>query len=253
MSMLAKCYYRIGATRLGHLAARSTLQAVRRLGAMREFHTALDALALPHPATRQLMRLWQRMHWSSGDGMMPAEELLTIYALTYQAAAGGDMVELGCWKGLTTCYLAAACRARRSGRVYAVDTFEGTREYGQKYASIARFDGSTRGAFERQIRKAGMQDWVFPCTGLTAEYAAKYDGGPIAFLLIDADHSYEGVKADFEAWSPHVARGGTIVFHDYNMPEAGVRAYVQAEIAGRADFPAIPDALPPNIYAVTKA
>ena len=33
-------------------------------------------------------------------------------------------------------------------------------------------------------------------------------------LFIDGDHSYEGVKKDFEMYSPLVAKGGTIAFHD---------------------------------------
>ena len=34
------------------------------------------------------------------------------------------------------------------------------------------------------------------------------------FLFIDGDHSYEGVKRDFEMYSPLVRRGGIIAFHD---------------------------------------
>lgn len=37
---------------------------------------------------------------------------------------------------------------------------------------------------------------------------------PIDFLFIDGDHSFDGVKNDFEKYSPLV--NGTIVFHDYN-------------------------------------
>lgn len=36
----------------------------------------------------------------------------------------------------------------------------------------------------------------------------------IDVLHLDGDHSYEGVKADFEAWSPKVRRGGCVMFHD---------------------------------------
>ena len=39
-------------------------------------------------------------------------------------------------------------------------------------------------------------------------------GRSIDFLFIDGDHSYEGVKADFEIYSPLVKEGGLIVFHD---------------------------------------
>jgi len=34
------------------------------------------------------------------------------------------------------------------------------------------------------------------------------------FLFIDGDHSYEGVKRDFEMYSPLVRKGGIIAFHD---------------------------------------
>ncbi len=36
----------------------------------------------------------------------------------------------------------------------------------------------------------------------------------IDFLFIDGDHRYKGVKEDFALYSPHVAEGGVIAFHD---------------------------------------
>lgn len=38
--------------------------------------------------------------------------------------------------------------------------------------------------------------------------------GGIDFLFIDGDHSYEGVRKDFEMYSPLVKKGGLIGFHD---------------------------------------
>lgn len=40
------------------------------------------------------------------------------------------------------------------------------------------------------------------------------DGRKIDFLFIDGDHSYEGVKRDFEMYGPLVREGGVIAFHD---------------------------------------
>jgi predicted O-methyltransferase YrrM len=42
------------------------------------------------------------------------------------------------------------------------------------------------------------------------------------FLFIDGDHSYEGVKRDFEMYSPLVNPGGVVAFHDIveHPPEA---------------------------------
>ena len=41
-----------------------------------------------------------------------------------------------------------------------------------------------------------------------------FAGCPLDLLFIDGDHSYEGVKKDFETYSALVAKGGTIAFHD---------------------------------------
>ncbi len=40
------------------------------------------------------------------------------------------------------------------------------------------------------------------------------DGQPIDFLFIDGDHTYDGVKADFESYSQLVRSGGHVVLHD---------------------------------------
>jgi predicted O-methyltransferase YrrM len=47
------------------------------------------------------------------------------------------------------------------------------------------------------------------------------DGRQIDFLFIDGDHSYRGVKLDFEMYSPLVRSGGLIGFHDI-LPHSGV-------------------------------
>lgn len=39
-------------------------------------------------------------------------------------------------------------------------------------------------------------------------------GRPVDLLFIDGDHRYEGVKADFETYSPLVHPGGIVAFHD---------------------------------------
>ena len=36
----------------------------------------------------------------------------------------------------------------------------------------------------------------------------------VDFIFIDADHSYEGIKKDFEMYSLLVRKGGIIAFHD---------------------------------------
>jgi len=40
------------------------------------------------------------------------------------------------------------------------------------------------------------------------------DGRMVDFLFIDGDHTYEGVKRDFNMYSSLVKEGGIIAFHD---------------------------------------
>ena len=47
-----------------------------------------------------------------------------------------------------------------------------------------------------------------------AELKSHLTGKKIDYLFIDGDHTYKGVKADFENYRPFVAESGLIAFHD---------------------------------------
>jgi len=51
--------------------------------------------------------------------------------------------------------------------------------------------------------------------------AVEVAGGPFDFVLIDGDHSYEGVKRDAVGVMPYVADGAYLLFHDSFFPEIG--------------------------------
>lgn len=62
------------------------------------------------------------------------------------------------------------------------------------------------------------------------------NGRLLDFLFIDGDHSYEGVKRDFGAYSPLVTDGGLIAHHDVNEHlEYGVRKFWD-EVKTRYDY-----------------
>jgi cephalosporin hydroxylase len=46
------------------------------------------------------------------------------------------------------------------------------------------------------------------------EVRRRLPDGNVDFLFIDGDHSYEGVRRDFELYSPLAAAGGLVAFHD---------------------------------------
>lgn len=64
-------------------------------------------------------------------------------------------------------------------------------------------------------------EWFAPRVEFVEHLADSHDpatveavGGPFDFAFIDGDHSYEGVRADWLAWSPLVRPGGLVAFHD---------------------------------------
>lgn len=250
MFLAGRCYYALGRTRTGHTLLCTAVASLRRCGLLRSFHIPYDALHMDHAAVRELMRLWRRIHWDAGD-MMPPEQLLAIYELAVTWPVDGDVVELGAWTGLTTCYLAAACRARQNGHVYAVDTFKGSREALDHYRSVERFGGDTLSAFQQRIAAAGVGGQVDVLVGLTSEMVHAYCGLAIRVLFIDADHSYEGVRRDFELWSPLVAPGGLIIFHDY-VGAPGVTRFVDTQVISNGDYESAPGHVVENVFAVTK-
>lgn len=46
-----------------------------------------------------------------------------------------------------------------------------------------------------------------------------WEKGNIDLLIIDADHTYEGVVKDINAWIPHLVINGFVAFHDYDSKE----------------------------------
>jgi predicted O-methyltransferase YrrM len=64
---------------------------------------------------------------------------------------------------------------------------------------------------------------------------------PIDILFIDGDHSYEGVKFDFDHFGPQVRVGGLILLHDSTNAGKGftkweVKKFLEAEVYGSAAY-----------------
>ena len=47
----------------------------------------------------------------------------------------------------------------------------------------------------------------------------------VDFLFVDGDHTYEGVKRDYEMYGPLVRPGGMIAFHDIHTRSQGAEVY----------------------------
>lgn len=62
--------------------------------------------------------------------------------------------------------------------------------------------------------------------GLTTEMAIHIENEVLGLVYVDAAHDYNSVKNDIAAWYPKLVIGGIMAFHDYSMPQYGVKQAV---------------------------
>jgi predicted O-methyltransferase YrrM len=78
--------------------------------------------------------------------------------------------------------------------------------------------------FRRTIEDAGLEDSVIAVVGRSTTIALHWHT-PLGLVFIDGGHAFDVALADYEAWAPHVAPGGVLVFHDvFEDPAAGGQA-----------------------------
>jgi predicted O-methyltransferase YrrM len=121
------------------------------------------------------------------------------------------LLEIGTAGGGTLYLLAQV--AHRSATIVSVDLPHG--EFGGGYPSwkIPLYRGFVRRTQTLRLIRA---DSHAPATLARARAALR--GEPLDFLLVDGDHTYEGVRQDFEQYGPLVRPGGLIAFHDIATP-----------------------------------
>ncbi len=163
------------------------------------------------------------------QGFLHPLEGFALYWLARHWPASGFVVEIGSFKGKSTCYLARGIKAGPGGRIAAVDHFRGSPEHqpqGTHPDQDIATSGSTLEAFKRNIAAAGVSDIVDVHAGSSAEIGANWRD-PIRILFIDGDHSYEASSQDFIVWSPRLAIHGLLVLHDIGTYEGVTNLYNQ--------------------------
>jgi predicted O-methyltransferase YrrM len=128
------------------------------------------------------------------------DEAALLYRVARRVGAG-TIAEIGRFKGGSTFLLAAALEP--GGEVWSYDL----------HVPGPGLDGA---ALDRSLLTAlgryGLEGRVRLIVGDSR--SAEAPPRPCDLVLIDGDHSYEGVRADWERWRNLVAPGGHVLFHD---------------------------------------
>lgn len=126
--------------------------------------------------------------------------------LTYWASVTtGPVVEIGSYKGKSTCYLAEGARGRT---VYAVDPWGLPGNTPGRF----RFD-LARQAFD--VQTAAYPN-ITPIQGFSVDVAASWQVR-VGLVYVDGSHHYDDVLADLEAWGPWC--DGPILCDDWRTPK----------------------------------
>lgn len=136
-----------------------------------------------------------------GVASLRFDEAALLFRLARGLRAPATIVELGRFKGGSTFVLAVAMPPGSTLRSYDLHA---AHEAG---VDGARLDAELRAALDR-YGLAGVE--LVVADTRTVDLPAE----PVDLLFVDADHRYEGVRADHERWSPCVRPGGHLLFHD---------------------------------------
>lgn len=163
-------------------------------------------------------------------GLVTTDVGETLAELAADVPADQAIVEIGSFKGKSTCYLAAGAKDGHGARVYAVDPWDLA---GNITGRFGFAEPSTREAFEAQIRSVRLASRITAIQGFSVDVARTWAGPPVGLLFIDGDHSAQAVAADIAAWTPHLADAAVLVLDDLDTPKnPGVRQ-VYDRLAGR--------------------
>jgi predicted O-methyltransferase YrrM len=143
------------------------------------------------------------------EGLSSYVENEFLFRCAREGFGKGLIVEIGCYKGRSTIALASGSKSRNREKVYVVDPLR---------------EGSWREEFLKNIREAGLEDYVI-ADFRRSEEAVKDFKGAVRLLFIDGSHEYKDVSGDILFWKEFLIEGGLIILHDY-FPK-GHRYYIE--------------------------
>src|SRR5271168_277579 len=128
-----------------------------------------------------------------------AERTTEFLWLARQANRCEIIVEVGSWLGAT----ARAMADNTLGKVYAVDTFEGSPELEERLK-----DKPKDWLYDQFINNTKDCPRIVPVRLPSVEAAEKFKSLHIVadMIFIDANHNYDEVKSDILAWKPILRR-----------------------------------------------
>jgi len=154
------------------------------------------------------------------EGLITPEVGDTLARYASQVPPTEAVVEVGSYKGKSTCYLAAGA-GPNGAKVYAFDAWDLA---GNQTGRFGFADPTTYEVFRSQVKAMHFSRRIKATKTFGHVAAQTWGGPPVGLLFVDADHEAGSVIRDGEAWTPHLAAGATVILDDLDTPKnPGVR------------------------------
>lgn len=148
------------------------------------------------------------------DGWFDFPDFYTFLVNQYEKDSKGLFVEVGCWKGRSTSYLAVEIfNSNKPITLYCVDTWKGSHEHATDPYVLSNTLYDT---FLNNL--SSVKDIIVPMRSTSLEGSSQFADNSLDAVFIDASHDQDNVTKDIEAWYPKVAPGGILGGHDH-MPD----------------------------------
>jgi hypothetical protein len=148
-------------------------------------------------------------------GEIPNRDKLIEFIIN-DAMFSGDMVEVGTDLGAYFSQFLtiknSIPKRRNYGRLFLVDTWD-VRHF---YKDIEEWEMWNR--FTTVLAATLQARDVYAIRGESLPVSRAFPDNSLDFVYIDAQHHFEAVRDDINAWYPKVRHGGIIAGHDHHMP-----------------------------------
>jgi len=163
------------------------------------------------------------------EGQVTATEGAHLRTLAAQCAPRNPIVEIGSYCGKSTAYLAAGSMDGGHNHIFAIDLWGLSNIEGGWDLSGSAYQLEAMDTLDRVVSELGFADLV-TAVRATSKHAVRVWSRPIALLHIDAEHTYSGLRTDYEGWSPWIIPGGILVMHDYRADFPDLTRYMDEVI-----------------------
>jgi predicted O-methyltransferase YrrM len=154
-------------------------------------------------------------HWNIPT-YTTSNELFKLYDLAKGLKNNSVALEIGSYIGASSLMIAKGLK--KTSRLICVDTWQNDAMSEGNWDSYKVFHSNTTSVAKR-----------IETMRMTSAEAGVVFNDQLDFLFLDGDHSYEGVKMDFDIWFPKLKSGGIIAMHDIEWAQ-GVQRVVAEDV-----------------------